>query len=49
MECFRWRKSYKSYKPTLYLVHSSGSKPVAPGPKVARQVSKSGPQPPKEF
>ena len=30
-------------------VWTSGSQPVARGPKVARQTSKSGPRPPREF
>ena len=31
------------------MFYNSGSQPVARGPKVARQASKSGPRPPKEF
>ena len=35
--------------PNHGMVYVSGSQPVARGPKVARQASKSGPRPPKEF
>ena len=33
----------------VIMIHPSGSQPEARGPKVARQASKSGPRPPKEF